>query len=133
MEIPEYFEKGIDLDLNPIRLLYNERRYKYYHTITYVDKYQAYLTPDHFKASGRLPFNYNQRLKMFVVGKAFKSAKNHGDNTMFTFSTIEDHHTVIDWICSKYWVPLSLLDAKPFEQVDEYLTITRRWIDDTAD
>jgi hypothetical protein len=70
---------------------------------------------------------------MFVVGKAFKAAKNHGDNTMFTFSTIEDHHTVIDWICSKYWVPLSLLDAKPFEQVDEYLTITRRWIDDTAD
>ena len=33
MEIPEYFEKGTDFVLNPIRLLYNERRYKYYHMI----------------------------------------------------------------------------------------------------
>jgi len=132
MEIPEYFEKGTDYDLNPVRLLYNERRYKYYHKITYVDNYQAYVSPNQFKASGRLPFQYDERLRAFVVGKAFKSAKNHGDNTMFTFSTIEDHHTIVDWICSKYWVPLSLLNGKPYEQIDEYLTITRQWIDDTA-
>ena len=131
MEIPEYFEKGTDFVLNPIRLLYNERRYKYYHKITYIDLYQAYLTPDHFKASGRLPFQYNERLRMHVVCKAFKSAKNHGDNTMFTFSTIEDHHTIIDWICSKYWVPLSLINGQPFEQIDEYLTIKRSWINDS--
>ena len=50
--VPKFFEKPIDDELNPIRLLYNNKKYKYYLVTTYNDTYQAYLNPDQFHASG---------------------------------------------------------------------------------
>ena len=39
--VPKFFEKPIDDELNPIRLLYNNKKYKYYLVTTYNDTYQA--------------------------------------------------------------------------------------------
>ena len=131
--VPKFFEKPIDDELNPIRLLYNNKKYKYYLVTTYNDTYQAYLNPDQFHASGRLPFEFDNVIRAFTVEKSFKQFKNHGLNYWLSFSTISDHHTIHDWIACKDWLPLALIhqNREKETKVDEYLTITRRWIDDS--
>ena len=144
MEIPDFFTKGTDHELNPIRLLYNSKKYKYYHVITYTDYYQAYISPNDFKSSGRLPFSFDRTMRMFTIEKSFKKLKNHGEGTFLTFSTIEDHHTIKDWIVTREWMPLVLMYRKSIidverkrhleiEVIDEYLSVRREWIDDSWD
>lgn len=144
MEIPEFFTKGKDHTLNPIRLLYNSKKYKYYHVITYIDHYQAYTSANEFKAAGRLPFEFNKTMRMFTIEKSFKKLRNHGEGTFLTFSTIEDHHTIKDWIVTREWMPLVLMYRKSIidmenkkhvelEVVDEFLSVKREWIDDSHD
>lgn len=130
--LPDYFESANDVEFNPIRLLYNSRKWKYYHIVEYKDYYQAYTSPSNFKHSGRLQFEYNNNLRVFVISKTFKKYKQHGNDTLTTFSTIEDHHTIRDWYVSSEPLPLILLYNKDTvnEQIDEWLSINRRWIND---
>jgi len=140
--LPSFFEKPRGDEFNPIRLLYNQKKYKYYQVTTYKDTYQAYLSPDQFKASGRLPFVFDDVLRSFTVEKCFRQLKNHGTGTFISFSTISDHHTIHDWVACKDWLPLTLLyknvnghgvkkNVVPIDTIDDYLTIERRWIDDS--
>ena len=132
--VPTFFEKPKGDELNPIRLLYNNKKYKYYYVATYKDTYQAYLDPQQFHASGRLPFEFDKTLRAFTIEKCFRELKNHGVGTWLTWSTISDHHTIHDWIACKDWLPLALINRDNKERVtkvDEFLSITRRWIDDT--
>ena len=142
MDIPNFFQKGNNKELNPIRLLYNSKKYKFYHVITYTDYYQAYLSPNEFKASGRLPFEFNRTMRQFAIEKSFMKMKNHGEGTYLTFSTIDDHHTIKDWIAAKEWMPLVLMYDKDvvdldsnkhveLEVIDDYLSVRREWIDDS--
>ena len=130
--IPDYFEPASDNEINPIRLLYNTKKWKYYHIVEYVDYYQAYTSPSHFKNSGRLEFDYNENLRLFHVKKSFKPFKQHGQDELFTFSTIENHHTIRDWYIAKEPLPLILLyDKKTLQvKIDQWLSISRRWISD---
>ena len=52
---------------------------------------------------------FNQTMRMFAIEKSFKKLKNHGEGTFLTFSTIEDHHTIKDWIVTREWMPLVLM------------------------
>jgi len=81
---------------------------------------------------------------MFTIEKSFKKLRNHGEGTFLTFSTIEDHHTIKDWIVTKEWMPLVLMYRKTIvdmnknkhvdiEIVDEFLSVKREWIDDSHD
>ena len=135
MTTPSCFEKAMEREINPIRIMYNDRKWKYYHTVTYRDTYQAYLSPYHFKASGRLPFEYDKELRMFVLLKSFKKYRMHGENKIVSFTTMEAHHTIKDWFIAKEPLTLTLLYKRivPETTVDEYLTITRKWLDDYAD
>ena len=65
--VPTFFEKPKGEELNPIRLLYNSKKYKYYYVATYKDTYQAYLDPQQFHASGRLPFEFDKTLRAFTI------------------------------------------------------------------
>lgn len=131
MNLPDYFEKANEDELNPIRILHNGRRYKYYCKVTYTDLYQAYLSPWDFKNSGRLEFNFDVQLKQFVLESNFGKFSQHGNNTLITFSTIEDHHTIHDWFICKDWVPLTVLhEENNTIQVDKWLRISKRWISD---
>ena len=132
MGIPDYFEAANDEELNPIRLLYNTKKWKYYHIVEYTDYYQAYLSPLHFKNSGRLDFDYDENIRLFVISKTFQKFKQHGQDELFTFSTIENHHTIRDWYVSHEPLPLILLYDKATVKVkiDEWLSVRRRWISD---
>ena len=81
---------------------------------------------------------------MFAIEKSFKKLKNHCEGTFLTFSTIEDHHTIKDWIVTREWMPLVLMYRKSIidverkrhleiEVIDEYLSVKREWIDDSWD
>jgi hypothetical protein len=135
LQTPSCFQKPDESEVNPIRILYNSKKWKYYHTITYTDYYQAYLDPYHFKASGRLPFNYDEDLRMFVLTKSFQKHRMHGETGLINFSTMENHHTIKDWFIAKEPLPLTLMYKRivPRTIIDEYLTIDRKWLDDYAD
>ena len=129
--IPSYFERP-DKEYEAVRILFNPRKYKYFMKIVYEDTYQAYLNPYDFKTRSRLQFDYDEISKMFVVHKSFSGYSGHTAPIMDSVSLMVDNFTVVDYMWCKEWFPLSLLydETKTFEQVDDYLTITRKWIND---
>lgn len=129
--IPSYFEKP-DKEYEAVRILYNPRKYKYFLKIQYEDLYQAYTSPFDFKTRSRLTFDFDEISRLFVVHKSFSGFQGHTAPIMDSVSLMVDNFTVVDYIWCKEWFPLSLLydESKVEEKVDEYLTITRKWIDD---
>ena len=75
---------------------------------------ESTISPNEFKASGRLPFEFNRTMRQFAIEKSFMKMKNHGEGTYLTFSTIDDHHTIKDFLnqkgkaCSNYKIYLRL-------------------------
>lgn len=129
--LPDYFEPRTT-ELDHLRLPYNHKRWPYWFITTYEDTYQAYLSVGDFKARTRLVFDYNQELRLHMIEKSFKKFRNSGVNKMKTVSVAVNHHVFQDIIISSDPEPLILLrdECKVFERVDDYLTITRRWIND---
>ena len=129
--IPQYFERP-DKEYEAVRILFNPRKYKYFLKTVYEDLYQAYLTPYDFKTRSRLQFEYDEISKLFVVHKSFSGYSGHTAPIMDSVSLMIDNFTVVDYMWCKEWFPLSLLydENKTFEKVDDYLTITRTWVND---
>lgn len=132
--LPDYFEPRTT-ELDHLRLPYNHKRWPYWFVTTYEDTYQAYLSVGDFKTRTRLNFDYSTELRMHIIHKSFKKFRNSGVSKLKTFSVPVNHHTFQDFIVSADPEPLILLrkGCKVFERVDDYLTITRRWINDRSD
>tara|TARA_B100000700_G_scaffold92134_1_gene104033 strand:- start:3421 stop:3831 length:411 start_codon:yes stop_codon:yes gene_type:complete len=132
--LPDYFESRTT-ELDHLRLPYNHKRWPYWFITTYEDTYQAYLSVGDFKTRTRLKFDYSVELRTHIIQKSFKKFRNSGVAKMKTFSVAIDHHRFQDIIVSADAEPLILLrrGCKVFERVDDYLTITRRWINDRSD
>ncbi len=132
--LPDYFEPRTT-ELDHLRLPYNHKRWPYWFVTTYEDTYQAYLSVGDFKTRTRLKFDYSVELRMHIIQKSFKRFRNSGVSKLKTFSVPVNHHTFQDFIVSADPEPLILLrkGCKVFERVDDYLTITRRWINDRSD
>ena len=132
--LPDYFEPRTT-ELDHLRLPYNHKRWPYWFMTTYEDTYQAYLSVGDFKTRTRLQFDYNTELRMHIIHKSFKRFRSSGVSKLKTFSVAVNHHIFQDYIVSDGPEPLILLrkGCKVFERVDDYLTVTRRWINDRAD
>lgn len=130
IERPHYYEPRNPL-FEHLRLPNNIRRWRWWHIITYKDYYQAYLSISDFKLRTRLEFDYNAEVRLHMI-KANLTSQKSPDNGILSFSWAENHHVFYDIIISKNRLAIDLLydPEKVSEQVDEYLTVERRWIDD---
>lgn len=135
LELPDYFEKADELEFNHLRIMYNRKKFKYYYIVKYQDLYQAYQTVQEFKLfNNRINFEYNTNLRNFVIQKSLTGIPGHNDAILDSFSIKEDNFTFVDYFVCKEWYPLSLFyDANTVNvKVDEYLTISKRWVSDVG-
>ena len=131
VELPEYFIPCRGSIMDYYRQVVNSRGWKNYLVTTYEDRYQGYDSIFKFRAelNKRIPLDYDAKVREHIVRKSNIRYVNHGRDGMIEKYFLQDHHTLHHIILSKRVDTLTLMhkDFKPEEQIDEWLSIKRKY------